>query len=151
MRTISLTQNKVATVDDEDYEYLCAWNWCASWSGKNFYAFTGYAPYYMHKFLVHAPYVDHRDGDGLNNCRHNLRACTNSVNRQNTGPHKGRKYKGVYWHTIGNKWYAQIRKDGKSYHLGMFKDDKDAARAYDEAALRMYGPEATTNASLGLI
>jgi hypothetical protein len=92
--------------------------------------------------------VDHRDGNGLNNCRLNLRLATN---RQNVRNNRGRKrrlgpYKGV--HPSGRPlkpWAAKITVDGKTVNLGRFTEPEQAARAYDAAARKHFGEFARLN------
>ena len=95
----------------------------------------------MHMLITGYPLTDHRNGDGLDNQRHNLRPATNSQNNHNRGPAIGRSssYKGVHWHKGCRKWQASIRIDGKRRHLGLFASEEDAARAYAEAALEVQG------------
>jgi hypothetical protein len=45
------------------------------------------------------------------------------------------KTKGVYRTSWGNKWFSQIRKDGKLYYLGTFKTQEDAAQAFSDASV----------------
>lgn len=61
------------------------------------------------------------------------------------------RFKGVHWHGRRRKWYAGLWVDGKKVHVGRFEDEEEAARSYDAAALRLLGPDAVTNASLGLL
>lgn len=92
--------------------------------------------------------VDHIDGDGLNNRRSNLRICTHQQNLMNRPPIPGSrsKFKGVS--TTGRrseKWCAYICPDNKKIHLGTFGSEIDAARAYDDTALTMFGEFAWLN------
>lgn len=92
--------------------------------------------------------VDHRDGDGLNNQRCNLRAATNIQNQHNSRKHKNgvtSRFKGVSRAQKRDAWVARITIDGKIKYLGYFKDDCDAARAYDKAAIEHFGEFAKVN------
>jgi hypothetical protein len=60
-------------------------------------------------------------------------------------------FKGVCWHKRDKRWRAQIRVDRGKKYLGEFTDPKDAARAYDRAALELHGDFARTNEMLGLL
>ena len=85
MKEIILTQGQVALVDDEDFEYLNQWKWCAIKSRKTYYTTrTIYIPckmtVIMHRIIMNTPLdmtVDHIDHNGLNNQKYNLRICTN--------------------------------------------------------------------------
>jgi hypothetical protein len=92
--------------------------------------------------------TDHKDGDGLNNRRKNLRNCSPSQNIHNQRVRSGEKssrFKGVSWSTEKGKWRAQIIVRPKSIHLGYFDDEEDAAEAYDEAAIKYFGAYANLN------
>lgn len=156
MKQIQLTQNKVTLIDNADYEYFNQWEWYAlrSKNGKTFYAVrnTGRSPHqkrvFMHREIMNTPIgmeTDHRDGNGLNNQRDNLRVCTNTQNQANKGKQSNNTsgYKGVFWNN--EKWQARINIDGKHIHLGHFINVKDAAQAYDNAAKNIYGEFARTN------
>lgn len=96
--------------------------------------------------------VDHKDGNGLNNQRSNLRTASrqeNAFNRK-VQPHST-PFKGVHYRIAQNKFQARICKDGKRRHLGFFDDSVEAARKYDEVAIQLFGTFARTNALMGLI
>lgn len=85
--------------------------------------------------------VDHIDGDGLNNQRHNLRRATRSQNSMNRkGSVNGTsKYKGVSFETQTRKWRAQISFNKKSIKLGRFNTEEEASEAYQRKAKEIYG------------
>jgi len=64
---------------------------------------------------------------------------------------KTSKYKGVCWHKLGKKWSAQIYRNKIKYHLGLFTNEIDAARAYDKAALEFFSKYAYLNFPKGVI
>jgi hypothetical protein len=101
---------------------------------------------YMHRMLVPgAERVDHRDGNGLNNQRANLRACTHAENMRNQRPQRGRRFKGAY-PAKGGRWRSYIKPPGQALRsLGTFATEEEAARAYDSAALAAYGEFARLN------
>ena len=154
MKTISLTQGKIALVDDSDYADVAEHKWCFR-KGRHEGA-TGYAtgvagrgrknPVLMHHFILgHNQRVDHKDGNGLNNQRDNLRLATNAQNVANA--RKSRRntsgFKGVTENR--GKWVAGIRVNGRRAHLGRFSTAEEAARAYDKAAVAHFGEFAKLN------
>lgn len=154
MKTLPLSQGLVAVVDDEDYERVGRFKWSANKIGRCTYAVRVFMAggrqntVHLHRFLLNAPKgmeVDHIDGDGLNNTRANIRVVTKAQNRQNRikNPDAGNPYKGVY--RSGPSWEAACWENRKKKHLGTFKDAETAARAYDAAALRLYGEHACLN------
>lgn len=160
MKTIPLTQGKVALVDDEDYDALAAHRWYAKKSrGSRFYAVRngpqGRGPrqtVLMHAAIAGTPtgmVTDHIDRDGLNNQRSNLRVCNIAENASNRGKNKNNStgFKGVGRHPRheSNLWVAQIWKLNRRIHLGVFPTAEAAARAYDEAAPLHHGKFAVLN------
>jgi hypothetical protein len=157
MKTIPLTQGRTAVIDDADFDLVSQFKWHAHFDGTNWYALrrtaTGHQS--MHNLVMGSPTgvkIDHRDHNGLNNRRGNLRVCEHRQNCYNLKMKVTNRsgYKGVSWKTTHQRWCAQIR-FGKVYHLGLFEDKIDAARAYDSAAVRYFGEFAATNQSLGLL
>jgi len=155
MKNIELANGKIAQVDDDDYAYLSAFKWSQAGGG---YARTAVAgkSYYMHKVVMMCSsddMVDHIDGNKLNNQKSNLRKCTQLENTRNRKLDKRNKsgYKGVTWYPRDEKWRASISVSGKVKWLGLFSDPKEAAMAYDLAAVKLYGEFAKTNKSMGLL
>lgn len=157
--SIPLNQGKFALIDEADADLILGRQWFVqrvAQSDSLFYAYTGSAKdgtrISMHRLITGAEpgvLVDHRNGDGLDNRRHNLRTCTHTQNMQNRKMHSNNRsgFKGVYQHRGkgSNRWYAQLRVDGRRIHIGAFPTPEDAARAYDEAALRHHGEFARLN------
>ena len=153
---IPLTQEKFAIVDAADYDYLMQWKWHTTISNGKCYAarraWRGgkLRPVYMHREIMRAPkgkQVDHRDGDGLNNTRANLRLATSQQNNMNRRTRKDSKsgYKGVWVDKKTGKWQAQIALNGKRIHLGLFDTPLEASRAYSKAAHKLFGDFAQIN------
>lgn len=153
MKTIELSQGKVAIVDDADYGRVSQFKWTASNSGCKWYAIRRprvspgkYQMVYMHRFIMEVdgriPEIDHKDGDGLNNTRANIRACTSTQNKQNRVKRKRpstSRYKGVSWCSTHRYWVVQIVVDGKHKFLGTFHDEVKAGERYAAAAKLYFG------------
>lgn len=159
MKTITLTQNQFALVDDADYEFLNQWKWYAFRAGNKWYAARTskrdsitkkQTTIWIHRVINNTPAgldTDHVDGNGLNNQKSNLRSVTGSQNQGNTGKRRDNTsgFKGVTWDKHANKYTAQIRFNKEHIYLGLFTDPVDAARAYDSKALEIFGDFAQTN------
>lgn len=155
MKQISLTQGKVAIVDDEDFDRLNAHKWYAHKNRGLYYAARHNVVgnkrgiIYMHREILGVLpglEIDHKNGNGLDNRRVNLRICTHSDNQRNRGVHKGEKrsrFKGVSWDNRGKKWRARI--GCPQQYLGYFDSEIEAARQYDEKAEQLFGKFARLN------
>jgi len=117
MKRISLTQGKFAIVDDEDYEWLNRWKWCAHKNSNHYYVArstsrkSGKKSIKMHRLILglklnDGKISDHRNTNALDNRRCNLRECTISENTRNQSKRKGKKYKGIYFHKGTQRWAA---------------------------------------------
>jgi hypothetical protein len=148
---IPLTRGFVAIVDPEDAErVLAAGSWHVKPNGRVMYARREVQRQprrwvLMHTFITGWPQTDHRDGDGLNNRRSNLRPATKAENGRNRRLHSNNTsgYRGVS--RSRQRWFAQIKVDGRKVSLGMYADPVDAARAYDQAAREHFGEFARLN------
>jgi hypothetical protein len=158
MKEVKLTQDKIAIVDDEDYEIVSCHKWCAQKHRNTYYAGTylyaeGNKKYiHMHRLLMDAKkgqIVDHVNENGLDNRRDNLRFATNSQNLHNSSRTRGTsKYRGVYLRKGTSRWHSQIKVNNKRIHLGYFDTEIDAAKAHDQAALKYLGEFAKLNVEL---
>lgn len=105
----------------------------------------------LHRLIAKAPkdkVVDHINGNPLDNRRENLRIAThkqNSMNQMKTRTHKGKptssKYRGVSFVKRRNRWIVKC----SGHHVGYFKEENEAARAYDEKAKELFGDYAHLN------
>jgi hypothetical protein len=153
---IPLTRGYVALVDDEDYPTLAAFPWHVTKRGSCLYAAriahlsVGARPILMHRTLLSDPagQVDHVNGNGLDNRRANLRLATSSQNQANQRAQVGKssRYKGVQRHTQRPIWWvAGIVIDGRRRYIGIYRNEEDAALAYDAKAREVHGPYAALN------
>ena len=155
---IPLTNGMVALIDDEDLPLVSRFSWSYT---QVLYATTGYAyaatgkdksgpGMKMCHFLTRPPAgmtIDHINGDGLDNRRANLRICTraeNCRNRRKQQKPTASIYKGVQRRKPAG-WCAVIRACGLQRHLGNFRDEVEAAKAYDAAARKFHGAFACVN------
>lgn len=91
--------------------------------------------------------VDHKNRNSLDNRRVNIRISDRSGNSFNVVGNKNStsKYKGVYWNKLELRWKVQIQFGRNKYHLGTYKNEKKAALAYDNAAIKYFGEFAYLN------
>ena len=154
-----MAQPKYAKVDPVDYKRLRRYEWITKKGTNCFYAFRDWSGkkvgrksvVYMHKEILKVPkgmVVDHINNDSMDNRSANLRAATkaqNSYNRKKISRPCSSKYKGVCWNKKSLKWQAEVMFEKKSIFLGYFKNEIDAAKAYDEAAKIYQGEFACLN------
>jgi hypothetical protein len=156
MKTIPLNGGYVAFVDDEDYELVSPYKWSTLVTGNKIYARRSEGPrrnqrqILMHKAILKSSQgelIDHKDGDGLNNCRDNLRTADRSLNAANSCRSSANTsgYKGVSVSQSKRRWRAYIRVNNVCISLGHFDLIEEAAKAYDAAARKYFGEFAKTN------
>jgi hypothetical protein len=145
-----------AVVDDEDCECLNKYKWSVLTSSVNKKRYACRQSklngkpitLLMHRELMNPDskkiYVDHIDGNTMNNRRSNLRFCTNQENQFNKqrSSNNTSGYKGVYF--TQNKWVAKITKDGKHYYE-RFDSKEEAKNAYNKKSIYLFGEFALLN------
>ena len=154
---VQLSRGLVTIIDAEDLKIVSPYKWFATSCSR---CSTAYAArkhcgktVLLHRVILGAHYgieVDHRNQDGLDNRRENLRLCTRSENNRNTRKRKEKgdssKYKGVRKHNQGRpkSWEARIRVDNKCYSR-CFETELKAALWYDSMAKELHGEFANLN------
>lgn len=158
MPSLNLKHGKVLLYDDQDQSVIDSYKWYAikPKRSETWYAVarvpsshtpSGYTLISLHRTLLKLTsprdYGDHRNGDGLDNRRQNLRVATKAQNHQNSSKRCDNRsgYKGVGWHTVNKVWRVRIRRKT----IGLYKDVVEAAKAYDAAAVLLFGEFARTN------
>lgn len=141
-------QGQYALVDDDDYAAVSVY----TWNFSHGYAVTTIDKIvFLHHLILGDPpaglLVDHKDRNGLNNQRANLRFATKSQNAHNMAPRQGTSspFKGVSWDNRLKLWSANINANKIRHHLGLFVSEFDAARAYNAAAAQYHGEYARPN------
>ncbi len=155
MTEIQLSQGKVALVDDCDAD-LAKHKWYAKFSHADYWYAArsdnaNSTTIRMHRVIADRAgivgIVDHRNRNGLDNQRHNLRGATKFQNAHNRTGHRNArsKYKGVVWVKREQAWRARISYKGKLLELGQFDTESEAAVAYDKCAVHAHGEFAYLN------
>lgn len=162
---ICVGKNHWVLIDETDYELVSRFRLFLSKKGSRLYArcvviigkLNGkhvYRTVSLHKLIMRPPngmQVDHRNHNGLDCRRSNMRICTNGQNKQNcrSAKNSSSRYKGVCWNKALQKWHSAIEiilnNKRKCIHLGYYKEEQKAARAYDGAAIKYFGEFACLN------
>jgi hypothetical protein len=156
-RKIYLGESEWVILDPQDYYTFANFKWSLGGNGKKFYCVRGVKNEIgeikivrLHRQIIEAPdglLVDHRNGNGLDNRRTNLRIATQSQNMQNRQKRKNStsRFIGVWFVKNKNLWESRITYQGKRLWLGRFKSEISAAHAYDSAAKKYHGEFARLN------
>ena len=156
-RKIYLGESEWAILDQQDYYTFGNFKWSLGGNGKKFYAVRGVKDEIgeikivrLHRQIIEAPdglLVDHRNGNGLDNRRTNLRIATQSQNMQNRQKRKNStsRFIGVWFVKNKNRWESRITYQGKRIWLGRFDNEIEAAKTYDAAARKYHGEFARLN------
>ena len=162
-KKIKLPYGLHAKVDKEDFNYLNKFNWGVRGNGRCLYPSydkqtrkTGREVVWMHRVVMGLKRgdkrkVDHIFGDTLDVRKSKLRICNNFDNSHNRKKYKATssKYKGVQFENSPKfkfkKWKAVIRLNYRSYYLGHYLTEKEAARAYNTGAKKYFGKFCSLN------
>lgn len=150
---LPLTKGYFAKVDFQAYLEQHVYKWTLKETKHKKYAYRQcmcdgkLIQILLHRAITNCPVgmpVDHKNGDGLDNTKANLRVCTQSQNLANTSCHVDRKYKlpkgvGYKPHRIAKPYYAQITIDYKKHFLGAFASVEEADRVYQAKAKELFG------------
>ena len=156
MHKIRLNDGYSVIVDDRDYQAVVQHRWFVVKREHLAYAAAAINQngkqkfVYMHRYILNTLpglHIDHRNRNGLDNRRRNLRVCTVAENIRNQRVSKCNTsgFKGVSWAVHTKRWRSTINKDGRQTHIGYFNDPISAAIAYNTAALRLHGAFALLN------
>jgi hypothetical protein len=150
-------------IDDEDYDAVSAYRWSVCKNKGKSYAVSSQVGS-VHRFLLAVPdelEVDHKDGNGLNNQRHNLRPATRQQQCQNSKKRTRQKkssyrseLKGVCRVATKRRviWRAVVKPRGKrDLELGCYQTEREAGLAHDFYALKEYGEFAYLNFPQALV
>ena len=155
MKIIPLTQGKRVIVDNEDHLFLNQYKWYAKKGYRTYYAARSTRkskPFtiWMHRVIMntkHDQEIDHINGNGLDNRKVNLRICNRQQNMQNSRK-RGKfssLHKGVSWNPTSKRWAATIGYNYKLLFISNHKTEKEAAKAYNKKAQKLYGKFACAN------
>jgi len=150
-KEITLTNSELkAIIDDEHFERVSQRKWYLVTNRNVNYACTcmNNTSVYMHHFIHGNKMFDHKDRNGLNNQSNNVRHTNFSLNGANQPKrHKNgySKYKGVSFDKRRNKWTAGLQKNGNRIGLGNYMNEIDAAKAYNQGAIKYFGEHAFLN------
>lgn len=159
MARVPLKNTKLfARIDDSDLVRVEHLVWYLAKRGRISYAVAkcnqccSKGTIYLHRLILNLTsnrdFVDHRDHDGLNCQKSNLRKVSKQQNQWGVRKQLGKcssRYKGVSWSGNKNRWRASIQCNKKQKHLGYFSNESLAARAYDVAAKNAFGDFACVN------
>ncbi len=150
-KTIQLTRGFSTLVDEDKLDLINRHKWCALTIKTKTYAVSRVNKkyLYLHRFILGISdpkiLVDHINCDGLDNRRANLRTVDRLGHSRNSKKKGLGKYKGIYLHKTNRNWVATITVNYKKIHLGCFLDERSAAHAYNEAAIKYFGEFANLN------
>lgn len=138
MKKINITQGREVIIDDEDFERVGRNKWSYHHTG---YVVRGKPQISIHRFIIGAKrgeFVDHINGNKLDNRKSNLRFCNQAQNVHNTASKRG-KLKGLEWRESRRAWAVRIMAYGKRHYVGYFKKTSEAIEARNIALSKLHG------------
>ena len=148
--------NHIVEIDSDDYDIIKVYYWriAKKPNRDKYYIKTNINSkkhLFLHRLIMNLYdtnlEIDHIDNNTLNNKKENLRICNRTENMHNRIKYVNNKsgYKGVYFSKVLKKWHSRIQNNKEHIHLGYFNDIKDAAIAYNKAAVEYHGEYARLN------
>lgn len=154
-------KGKIVLIDDEDWEKVRVYKWVINaptkanrkyYAQHDFYVEGVHHVILMHRLIMgcvkgDGVYIDHIDGNTLNNHKSNLRFSSIAENTRNQQKHRDsmNPYKGIKYDKRDKLWVARIQYNKKRIYVGYSKDPVEAAKAYDRKAIELHGEFAYTN------
>jgi hypothetical protein len=142
MAKYKLPDGNEIEIDEADVALVRKFNWKIAPNG---YVYT---TMYLHRLLATTDRTKQVDRNKLNNRRSNLREVTQAQNCRNKRLKTWSQHTGITRHGVGQrrkKWRAYIYRNKKQVSLGTYSTELEAATAYNEAALALYGKDAVLN------
>lgn len=133
MKTIKLTQGKIAIIDDNDFEKVNKWKWSFHHSG---YVVRGKPQISLHRFVMKAKkgqFVDHINRNRLDNRKENLRFCNRRQNQFNSLGEDG-----IHWRGDREAWIVRMMVNGRKKYIGYYKTKKLAEEARKQSSLKYH-------------
>lgn len=153
VKLLKLTNEKSAKVDDEDYDRCNRYTWCDTGKGIVRTDNGTHANLKLSVFILNYQgnlTIDHKDRDYFNNQKLNLREANKTQQSRNRGKFNdlySSEFKGVSYSKQSPRrpWKVGIKANGKQLHLGYFVDEIEAAKVYNEYAMKYFGEFAVLN------
>ena len=127
-----------AIIDVTDYEFVRKYRW-SLFSGN--YVWNNKNKMFLHNLLLNSKNIDHKNGNGLDNRRSNIRKANQSQNNMNKKIAKNNTsgFKGVHYDKTTNKWKLQIRKNRKFVFNKLVNTKEEGAILYNKKAIELFG------------
>ena len=154
MKIIIARHGQKIMVSDKDFSWLSKHTWGISNSGYAIRYTQKTRTIFMHREVLQKMsgklsknvYTDHINRDKLDNRRENLRKATRGQNQSNSIARVNKNgFRGITQHRNGNRWTASILFNRRRIYLGLYKNQKEAAIAYDSKAKEIFGEFAVLN------